>query len=411
MAASAPTGLDGGASEVLRFAPGAAEALIRALQKALLEGESRTEASAQNGHGESTEDVGAPAGHAGLAEFLAEHPLERLAEIAEVDLADLRDAAALLTDAENVVVVWGERLGWGERGAGALGALADLALVLGLDAAEGSGLIELPADANGRGLREVGCLPGLDPGLADGAPGMTAEQARDAGAAGELKAFYLLHRDPLRELPGRAQWDEALRAASFVVAHEQFLSESAERYADVVFPGESDPEKEGTVTHPDGRLQRLRPAIGRPGEVRIEWQVLGELGARLGLVTGELVTAGAVLSEIAAAVPFYSGVTLDEIGGRGVRWQQREAAAASRRAVRAAALRPLRGAAPPADRKRQDAATRHPLAPVGIVDHRARTLARLPEDRPAGRAEPPRRRAPRHSHRETKSRSARTATR
>ena len=325
VAASAPTGLDGGASEVLRFAPGAAEALIRALQKALLESESRAESSAQNGHGES---VDAPSGHAGLAEFLAEHPLERLAEVAEVDLADLRDAAALLTDADNVVVVWGERLGWGERGAGALGALADLALVLGLDAAEGSGLIELPADANGRGLREVGCLPGLDPGLADGVPGMTAAQAREAGATGEVKAFYLLHRDPLRELPGRAQWVEALRAASFVVAHEQFLSESAERYADVVFPAESDPEKEGTVTHPDGRLQRLRPAIGRPGEVRPEWQVLGELGARLGLATSGLVTAGTVLLEIAAAVPFYSGVTLDEIGGRGVRWQQREPAAA-----------------------------------------------------------------------------------
>ena len=62
-------------------------------------------------------------------------------------------------------MVWGERLGFGERGPGALGALLDLALLLGLDAAPGSGVIEIPAGTNGRGLREVGCLPGLGPGL------------------------------------------------------------------------------------------------------------------------------------------------------------------------------------------------------------------------------------------------------
>ena len=35
--------------------------------------------------------------------------------------------------------------------------------------------------------------------------------------------------------------------------------------------------------HPDGRLQRLRPAIARPGEVRAGWQVIAELALRLGL--------------------------------------------------------------------------------------------------------------------------------
>ena len=35
-------------------------------------------------------------------------------------------------------------------------------------------------------------------------------------------------------------------------------------HADVVFPAEAYAEKEGTLTHPDGRVQRLRPAIGRP---------------------------------------------------------------------------------------------------------------------------------------------------
>jgi NADH-quinone oxidoreductase subunit G len=138
-----------------------------------------------------------------------------------------------------------------------------------------------------------------------------------------VNAFYLLHSDPLREQLGRELWDNALRSASFVVMHQQFLGESALQHADVVFPAESYAEKEGTVTHPDGRLQRQRPTIGHPGEVRAEWRVLADLAERLGLDVRRSVTAGAVLEQLAEEVPMYAGVTLDEIGGRGVRWQER----------------------------------------------------------------------------------------
>jgi NADH-quinone oxidoreductase subunit G len=354
VASSRPTALDGGAAERLAFAPGTGEALLRGLQKALLEiedaasapeagakrsGEQAPQTPPPDGAGDKEAGREAPTGHEQLASFLAEHPIEWLAELAGVAVPDLRDAAALLTGAENVVVVWGERLGWGERGPGALRALRDLALLLGLDAADGSGLIEIPAQPNGRGLREVGCLSNMGPGLSDlvsdlvadlpsdpasGAqPGLSAAEARDRAASGELKAIYLLGADPLREHPGRESWEQALGSA-FVVAHEQFLTESVERHADVVFPAESNAEKEGTVTHPDGRVQRVRPAVGHPGEVRMEWQVLVELGTRLGLDLEGHVTAGAILSEIAERVPLYRGLTLDEIGGRGVRWQERE---------------------------------------------------------------------------------------
>jgi NADH-quinone oxidoreductase subunit G len=326
VASSAPTALDGGAASRLTFAPGTAEAFLRALQKALLEVEeppSDAENTAGEANGTAAVDLGIE-GQGRLATFLAEHSLERLAEIAEVDVFDLRDAAALLTQAENVVVLWGERLGLGDEAASVLGALGDLALVLGLDAGEGSGLIEIPTGTNGRGLREVGCSPALGPGLTDAEPGMTADRARDSAARGEIAAFYLLNCDPVRELHEGEHWDDALGKAAFVVAHAQFLGASAERHADVVFPAESYAEKEGTVTHPDGRLQRVRPAIGRPGEVRMEWRVLVDLGSLLGLDLAGHVTAAAVSAEIAAHSPIYRGITLDEIGGRGVRWQERD---------------------------------------------------------------------------------------
>jgi NADH-quinone oxidoreductase subunit G len=259
VAAAHPTALDGGATELLRFVPGGEEALLRALQMAML-GEEKAPAK------EAT-DAKPLQGQEDLVRFLDTQQLDQLIQAAGSDAADVRDAARLLVGAESIVIVWGERLG-----GGALRAMVDLALLAGVDGGESSGLLEVPAGANARGLREVGCLPNLGPGLA-GAEGRPVAEV-------ELKALYLLHSDPVRELPGG--WEEAL-ADAFVVAHEQFVSESLESHADVVFPAEAYAEKEGTVTHPDGRVQRLRPAVGRPDQVRPEWQLLTDLGRRLGL--------------------------------------------------------------------------------------------------------------------------------
>ena len=202
-----PTALDGGATEVLRFAPGAAEALLRALQKALLEDGERAPADGEqrpSAPGDGDGGSRCP-GHDGLAAVPRRAPARAPRRDAPRSTrTDLRDAAALLTQADNVVVIWGERLGCGERGAGALDALADLALVLGLDAAEGSGLIEVPAGAErprpARGRLPAGHRPG--PRRRAGRADRRARRATPPPAA-SVKAFYLLHADPLRELPGR----------------------------------------------------------------------------------------------------------------------------------------------------------------------------------------------------------------
>jgi NADH-quinone oxidoreductase subunit G len=76
------------------------------------------------------------------------------------------------------------------------------------------------------------------------------------------------------------------------------------------------------VTHPDGRLQRVRQAIGRPGDVRAQWSVLAELCVRLGSEL-DLGSGPLVFGQLASAVPFYNGITLEDIGGRGLRWPER----------------------------------------------------------------------------------------
>ena len=178
------------------------------------------------------------------------------------------------------MVLWGERLSHGERGRQGVAALLALARTLNLAGAEGSGLIEIPSGTNGRGLREVGCLPNLGPGLADAEAGKSADEIA-AALGGELTALVLLHADPVRTHPDRGAWRGALDRATFVVAFADFVTPGIED-ANVVFPAASYAEKEGTVTHPDGRLQRLRQAIGHPGEVRQPALVLADLLQRTG---------------------------------------------------------------------------------------------------------------------------------
>ncbi|HEX4805614.1 MAG TPA: NADH-quinone oxidoreductase subunit NuoG [Conexibacter sp.] len=295
-----PSSLDRNAKLWLRYAPGGEHAFLAALEAAL--------------------------GSAG--------DVDQLCALADADPKAVRALADLLSDGErgDVVILWGERVG-----AVALPALLNVASRLGLADRDGAGLLEVPCSANGRGLREAGVLPNAAPGYGElpGA-GLGAREIAQAAADGTLAALYLLHTDPVRDLADAPLWRRALARASTVVAHAAFLTDELREHATVVFPAESYAEKEGTITHPDGRVQRLRPGIGHPGAVRAEWSVLAELERRV-VDQGSYrptdghtspLTGAMASRQLFEAVPFYAGLTLEELGGRGVRWQERAAAEA-----------------------------------------------------------------------------------
>jgi NADH-quinone oxidoreductase chain G len=251
-------------------------------------------------------------------------PISVLADRAGADPDDVRALAQTLAAAGSVVIVWGERLSHGPRGRAAVDALLAVAQALNVAGTDGSGLLEVPSGANGRGLREVGVLPNLGPGFSD-AEGRGTTEIADALAEGETAAVVLLHTDPVISYPNRRRWEQALERATFVVAFAEFLEEGIAEHADVILPAESYAEREGTVVHPDGRLQRVRQTVAHPGEVRPVWWQLEQILDALGHGTGAR-TAPMVSEQLFKAVPFYDGLTLDEIGGRGIRWQERDAA-------------------------------------------------------------------------------------
>jgi NADH-quinone oxidoreductase subunit G len=301
VATARPSSLDPNAAAILRFAPGAGEALLVALDAAL------------GGPG----DLDGAASAAGLT-----------ADAVRSLAATLRGTSPGGGDGREVVILFGERLLSGPRGANAARALLSVAERLNLAGTGGAGLLEVPTAANGRGLREVGVSPAAGPGYADApvAGALGAGRIAQELAIGELRAVYLLDADPLRSQPDRVLWEVALDAAATVVAHADQMTTAIEEYATVVFPLEAYAEKEGTLTHPDGRVQRLRQSIGRPERVRAGWRVIAELAERAGLDL-DAPSAAAVSAQVFEAVPFYAGLTLEDIAGTGIRWPTREEAA------------------------------------------------------------------------------------
>ncbi|HEY6731498.1 MAG TPA: NADH-quinone oxidoreductase subunit NuoG [Solirubrobacterales bacterium] len=274
VATERPTALDGGAEAIARYAPGQAAHFVAEL------------ASAIGG----AENVASP-----IAETLRE--------------------------AEKVVVIWGERIA---REDGAAEALLEVAAAANMASTDGAGLLEIPDTSNARGLREAGVLPDAGPGLTETTAGKSTEEIRQALISGELTGLILFGTDPLRDFPDTPAWEEALTAADFVVTFSMHQNATSAK-ADVVLPLETHAEKDGTVTHPDGRLQRVRPSASRPDEVLPNIIVLSELAAKLDLDTGidSQPTAFAALTE---AVPFYAGIADSDIGGRGIRWQETSSA-------------------------------------------------------------------------------------
>jgi NADH-quinone oxidoreductase subunit G len=270
VATERPTALDGGAEAIARYAPGQAAQFVSEL------------ASAIGG----AENVATP-------------------------------VAETLHNAGKVVVIWGERIA---REDGAAEALLKVAEATNMATSDGSGLLEIPDTTNARGLREAGVLPDAGPGLSETSAGMSTEEIRIALISGDLTGLILFGCDPLRDFPDTPAWEEALTAADFVVTFSMHENPTTAK-SDVVLPLETHAEKDGTVTHPDGRLQRVRPSASRPENVLPNIIVLSELASKLGLDTG-IDSQPTAFKALTDAVTFYNGIEDADIGGRGIRWQE-----------------------------------------------------------------------------------------
>ncbi|HEU5298965.1 MAG TPA: NADH-quinone oxidoreductase subunit NuoG [bacterium] len=235
-------------------------------------------------HGEGAAVVAA------LAEARAGRPPG--ADVAGVAHGRIALAAQALGKASRPLVMIGKAALEGPDGAAMLEQVGALSEALGLP------LSVLRGRGNVFGAAFAGLLPDTAPGgrpleemradlervwgeaLPSGR-GMSAPEIVEAAAAGDLDVLYVAGADPATDLPDRSRWTAARRGAPFVVVQDAFLTETAQG-ADVVLPALVIPEKDGTVSNIEGRVQAIEAAVAGPGEARADWQIMSALARRMG---------------------------------------------------------------------------------------------------------------------------------
>jgi formate dehydrogenase major subunit len=104
---------------------------------------------------------------------------------------------------------------------------------------------------------------------------------------------------------------QALARLEHLVVQDLFLTETA-WHADVVLPASAFPEKDGTFTNTDRRVQMGRAALPLPGETRQDWWILQEIARRCGL-DWKYTHPRDVFAEMALVMPSFKNITWDRL--------------------------------------------------------------------------------------------------
>lgn len=129
------------------------------------------------------------------------------------------------------------------------------------------------------------------------------------------KVVYLVSGGPERPLEDAES--AALKKVDFLVVHDILPSEVTQ-LADVVLPGATFAEKDGTFTNSTGWVQRIRKTIDAPGEARVDWEITQQLAKQLGSEMNYHF-AGEIANAIAENVPGYDEATHQKVGDEGIK--------------------------------------------------------------------------------------------
>ena len=129
------------------------------------------------------------------------------------------------------------------------------------------------------------------------------------------KVVYLVSGVPERSLEDAER--EALEKVDFLIVQD-VLPSAVTELADVVLPGTTFAEKDGTFTNSTGWVQRIRKTIDPPGEAQVDWEITQQLAKRL---DGEIDYhfSGEIAIAISENVEGYGDATHQNIGDAGIK--------------------------------------------------------------------------------------------
>ncbi|SFB10449.1 formate dehydrogenase major subunit [Acetitomaculum ruminis DSM 5522] len=273
-----------------------------------------------------------------LREIVEEYTPQKVSQICHIKEDMLIEAAKMYAKAKKAPIIY--CLGVTEHSTGTEGvmSMSNMAMMVGKLGKEGCGVNPLRGQNNVQGACDMGALPGDFPGYQklknkevlekfekawnkklNPNEGLHATEVFPASIEGKIKGLFIFGEDPVVTDPDTNHVIKALESLEFLVVDDLFMTETA-KYADVILPGVSYAEKEGTFSNTERRVQRVRKAVTLEGEMRLDTDIFIDLMNRMGYEQPYL-TSAEIMDEIASLTPSFAGISHERLDKtEGIQW-------------------------------------------------------------------------------------------
>jgi formate dehydrogenase major subunit len=247
--------------------------------------------------------------------------------ITGVPAATIRAAAEAYARGPRSATLWAMGLTQHHTGTDIVTSLLNLMFACGMIGRWGAAMIPIRGQNNVQGASDMGAIPFAytdyrrvdDPAVrADYAAAWGVPEERLSlkvgrkvteivGMDSPVRGMYIMGENPIISDPDVAHAEDWFLGLEFLAVQDLFLTESA-RCADVVLPGSSFAEKDGTFVNTERRIQLSHKAVEPPGDARGDLDIVLDLSRRLGVPT-PFTSAAGVFDEIARVTPSWRGVS------------------------------------------------------------------------------------------------------
>ena len=308
------------ATHYLQFKPDTDVALLNAIMKSIID----QNLIDQKFINERTTDFD------DLRSHLDDFTPEKMSSICGIDADVIHEVARIYASSSASIIFWGMGVSQHIHGTDNARALISLALMTGQVGRPGTGLHPLRGQNNVQGASDSGLIPMVYPDYQrvdnpdvnkffekfwetklDKKPGLTVVEIMEEITKGVIKGLYVMGENPAMSDPDLNHARRALSKLEHLVVQDIFLTETA-MYADIILPASAFPEKTGTFTNTDRRVQLGNQAVKPPGKAKQDLWIIQEIARGLGLYWN-YTHPKEVFNEMTKCMPSIKGITWERL--------------------------------------------------------------------------------------------------
>lgn len=263
--------------------------------------------------------------------------IDQMEKITGVDRNLVKAAALAYAKAPNAMSFHGLGVTEHSQGSYTVMLISDLAMITGNIGRRGVGVNPLRGQNNVQGAADMGCQPHQGAGYLDSydpeinklyesfygrkipmGKGLKIPEMYDSSIAGNLKAMWLMGEDLVQTDPNTSVVIAAMKNLELLVVQEIFMTETCE-YAHVILPAATFFEKSGTFTNGERRIQKVQKVVEPIAGTKSDGEIMVDILNKMGYPQPPF-EPDTMLEEISKIVPFFAGVTWENLGENGKQW-------------------------------------------------------------------------------------------